>query len=204
MALTKQFFFKKSGYNHGLRRLFNEFGSLLSRYDTPPREAAYWYGERALTGLLAAAAWRLKDGWALEEFCGVRVNRKKIGSGRGDLWVGVGQKCFTVEAKVIWPGGNSETAVIDAKRKLGLAKRQLSCLHREYRVGRPLALCYVVPEFNRNGRSDRQEEKFVKKLAAGLMDRNIMICSFEYRKSCPRYKGKNYPGVILVAEQSQW
>ena len=51
-----------------LRRVLKNFCQCLENYDYPKNDIAYWYGERALTGLLASAAWKVRGGWSLEEF----------------------------------------------------------------------------------------------------------------------------------------
>jgi hypothetical protein len=47
-------------------QLFKALVDRIELYDDPPRDIGYWYGERALTGFLAAAAWALPGGWSLE------------------------------------------------------------------------------------------------------------------------------------------
>jgi hypothetical protein len=80
------------------RELLRGWGGLMDRYCEDGEDAPYWYGERALTGLLAAAAWQRKAGWSLEEFTG----RRRSGAGRGDAWIGVGADTYTIEAKAIY------------------------------------------------------------------------------------------------------
>jgi hypothetical protein len=70
----------KSGWAHipanlskrGWPRFLRNWTLLIERCDDPEeakgrlKDVAYWYGERALTGLLAAAAWQTRGWWALE------------------------------------------------------------------------------------------------------------------------------------------
>ena len=87
-------------------RILRCFGRFLDYYNTPPKDAAYWYGERALTGLIAAAGWKL-NGWSLEEFTGLRWKGQQEKAAKGDAWVGLGKLDFTIEANVRWPQSTS-------------------------------------------------------------------------------------------------
>jgi len=97
MRLTREFLPSRPLYKQWTL-ILKEFGKLLDEYNSSD-EVAYWYGERALTGLLAAAAWRIKDGWSIEEFTGLRRTGERQNSGKGDVWIGIQRKTFTVEAK---------------------------------------------------------------------------------------------------------
>jgi len=81
----------KKSPNPTLRKVLKKLCYCLKCYDDPKNDIAYWYGERAISGLLASAAWMVRDGWSLEEFTGQRKKgRRKNASGKGDLWLGVG------------------------------------------------------------------------------------------------------------------
>ena len=131
-----------------VRKVLKKFCYCLKQYDDPKTDIAYRYGERALTGLLASASWMVRDGWSLEEFTGQRKKgRRKNCSGKGDLWLGVGRKSYTIEAKVTWPTqlkdvNKWKTTVAE---KLSKAGSQLNALDKSYRAGKPIAICYVVP-----------------------------------------------------------
>src|SRR2546425_7549231 len=94
----------------GWRKLLNEFGSLLSTYertslaDWKQHDVGYWYGERSLTGLLTAAACRLRGGISLEEFEIRRGPARKSRAGRSDAWIRLPLKgrWYNVEAKLSW------------------------------------------------------------------------------------------------------
>jgi hypothetical protein len=95
---------------------------------------------------LAAAAWRRRYWWALEEFTGRRGHGRGT-AGRGDLWLGLNkdpnrqaQASFTIESKARWRAGRK---TIDAA--LREARGELRRLNRGYRTGYPMAVCYVVP-----------------------------------------------------------
>jgi len=131
-----------------LRKVLKKLCHCLKQYDDPKKDIAYWYGERALTGLLASASWMTRTGWSLEEFTGQRRNgRRKNGSGKGDLWLGVAGKEYTIEAKVTWPTQVSDVSKwkTTVSKKLLRASNQLDALAPIYRCGKPLAVCYVVP-----------------------------------------------------------
>jgi hypothetical protein len=194
--------YSKKRRQHGkLHRLFGALADRIEDYDSPPHDTGYWYGERALTGFLAAAAWSLPNGWSLEEFTGLRVNGKKNGSGRGDLWVGIGKKSYTIEAKAVWPGSNVENAIKGAKAKLSDASSQLRQLHKSYRVGKPLALCYIIPALNRKGKfaGSKSIKDFFTEMPKKLSDPRTAVVALWYEQKPPRHSGHIYPGVIVVA-----
>jgi len=197
----KNAYSKKRKQHQDLQKLFAALAVRLEDYDSPPTDTGYWYGERALTGFLAAAAWSLPRGWSLEEFTGLRMSGKKKGSGRGDIWFGIGKKSYTVEAKAVWPGSNVDNAIKGAEAKLSDAASQLRQLHKAYRVGRPVAVCYIIPDLNSKGRfaDSATIREFFMKMPRQFSDSRTAVASLWYEKNPPRYNGRIYPGVVLVA-----
>jgi hypothetical protein len=184
-----------------LFKLFSAVADRIEQYDDPPNDTGYWYGERAMTGFLSAAAWSMRGGWSVEEFTGLRMNEGRRGSGRGDIWLGFGKNAFTIEAKAVWPGSSVQNAINGAETKLSEAKRQLRRLHKMYRVGLPVAVCYVIPDLNVKGKfaGARSINDFFTELPRRLTDRQTAVASFWYSRKPPLHKGRIYPGVIVVA-----
>ena len=173
----------------------------LDWYGDDGDDVAYWYGERALSGFLSSAAWDV--GWSLEEFTGLRTDGKKQNAGKGDLWLGMGKKAFTVEAKVEWSQGPILTTIRNVRKKLKAAKKQLDELDSVYRVGLPTAVCYVVPDINMNGRHAGQEHlnTFFSEIPTSLASSRRIVGSFRYRgKQVPHHNGRVYPGLLVIAE----
>jgi hypothetical protein len=86
-------------------KFLNEWIGLLDAYTKlcgSDVDVAYWYTERSLSGLLASAAWRVPCGWSLVEFSADRGKKANESRGSGDLWLGIGEEEFTVEAKLLW------------------------------------------------------------------------------------------------------
>lgn len=192
---------KKRNQHIQLRQLFAAMARRIEDYDSPPTDTGYWYGERALTGFLAAAAWSIRDGWSLEEFTGLRMTGRKKGNGRGDIWVGIGRKYFTIEAKAVWPGGNVENAIKGAEAKLSDASSQLRQLHKTYRLGKPVALCYIIPDLNTKGKfaDSKTIKEFFTTMPEKFGDLRTAVASFWYDQKAPCHNGRIYPGVIVVA-----
>lgn len=197
----KKEYSQKRKQHQDLRKLFEALAVRLEDYDSPPKDTGYWYGERALTGFLAAAAWSLPRGWSLEEFTGLRVKGRKKGSGRGDIWFGIGKKSYTIEAKAIWPGSNVDSASKGAEAKLGEAATQLRQLDKSYRVGRPVSICYIIPELASKGRfaDSKTISEFFMQMPGRFSDSRTAVASFWYEKTPPRFNGRIYPGVVVVA-----
>ena len=113
--------------------LLHRWGKLLDRYQRMCNrygddDVAYWYGERALTGFLTAAALQLKGGIGLEEFLGYRGTGKKRRAGRGDAWLSMGNHWFCLEAKQYFVSGGSKTAISAVDSRLRAARKQLNNL----------------------------------------------------------------------------
>lgn len=177
--------------------LLKKFGSFLNNYNDPPKEVAYWYGEHAITALLSTAAWSIK-GWSLKEFTGLRRKGRNKIAGRGDLWIGIGSKKYTVEAKIIWPNKISDKTIEMINNTIKKAKNQIELLDKEYREGFKTVVCYVVPELKKS--SNHNFEHIFKSLADNLMKENTqtMVGSFWYWKNVPEFNGRLYPGIIVV------
>lgn len=209
----KELFEPKKPFSPALRKVLKKFCHCLKHYDTSKKDIAYWYGERALTGLLASAAWMVRSGWSLEEFTGKRrKGRRANGSGKGDLWLGVGNTEYTIEAKVTWP-----TQVNDVTKwkktvngKLSKASNQLSALESTYRCGKPVAVCYVVPAIP-SGNKELTNKTFsaaMREFAKAMTEANthteVIACWLNNVMNAPKDPtsklGKRYayPGIAVV------
>ncbi len=191
------------------RDLLRIWERLMDAYTDPIEpDVPYWYGERALTGLLAAAAWQVSDGWSLEEFLGARQSAEKSGAGRGDLWLGFGRTtAYTAEAKVVWPQENSEAALGQIQAALVRAAGQLCALGDEFRVGTPIALCYVVPDLDasRWSESPAELERLFTSVGDSFAGRETLIATYRPPLAKPPvFKGRCYPGLMLIGRTAEW
>ena len=189
----------KPGGFAGWEALLKEWAALMDRYvsiDPNDKDVPYWYGEAANSGLVAAAAWRLPDGWSIEEFTGKRDSGRTTGVGRGDLWLGYGQYRWTVEAKIAWPSGQVN-AINGPRRKLSAAEEQLKSLSPEYRCGLAVAVCYVVPEL----KEETETPDTVFSDIAAQFGKDHLVATFR----CPAvHKRKLYPGVAFIGKRVPW
>jgi len=189
-------------------RILRRLKRMLDEYNTPPGDAAYWYGERALTGLLAAAAWKL-NGWSLEEFTSLRWKGQKEKTGKGDAWVGLGGIAFTIEAKVRWPQDTSlDSWQNNVDKGIAEASQQLKDLAPKYKTGTiKTAVCYVVPQILTSKFSKKKRELFTtfKKLPAAVCNAQTFAASYWYSRNPPKFKNPRngklyvYPGLVVVA-----
>jgi hypothetical protein len=216
----------------GCARLLSTWLDLLRKFETwnsreELEDVPWWYGERTLTGLLAAAAWKshARDWWALEEFAnertGQRVPKHSGGKplrklGRGDLWLGLRRrgKCqhsFTIEAKQTSVGGDAIAAAEAIEWKLQEARRQLSKVRGDFRFGLPVAVCCYWPRIPKS----KFERRPVRSLFNGVAERlccangkghrNRMCAArwhrYDHAPTSSDDDGEyRYPGVLLAAE----
>jgi hypothetical protein len=166
----------------GWRTLLRRWADLLDDYGSAERgqqrDYASWYGERPLTGLLASAAWRLTDGWGLEEFASPRGSGSRARVGRGDLWLGTNGGRYTVEAKITWASRDWTVAKSYVLRRLAQARKQLRSLHRDYRYGDLVALCYVVPQPSATRSASRVADALFKNLPAYFADDPYLVATY--------------------------
>jgi len=203
-----------------LRRVLKQFFQCLKQYEDPKNDIAYWYGERALTGLLASASWMTHTGWSLEEFTGLRrKSSRKNGSGKGDLWLGSGGKEYTIEQKFTWPTQVSNVSrwKTTVNKKLSRASSQLEALALIYRCGKPLAVCYVVPAIplGKKVLTNKSVSTAMKHFAEMMTKNNAHTEVIGYwlddvklaPQAASSKKGKRYayPGVaIVVRYRDRW
>lgn len=170
-------------------------------------DVPYWYGERTLTGLLAAAAWRQRGGWALEEFAGRRGKRLETTSGRGDLWLGLGDGTYTIEAKVKWPSSGAEEALKSARAGLAAARQQLWKLSASYRPGTLIAICYLVPcpMAGRTYAATSRQAQILSAVKRTFVGSRSMVASYYPHWDPPKDDHRRiYPGIILIGRVVSW
>jgi hypothetical protein len=186
-----------------VRDLLQKWLDLLEFYENSGQEpdVAYWYGEVSLTGLLAAAAWKLEAGWSLLEF-GAKVRRC---SGKrcacGDLWVGRGADEATVEAKLVWP--DRKISGTRVEMQLNAARTQLHALKKTYRTGTPITVCYVVPWY-KGPDGETLGKKALMDLAAWAQSNDMATATHRATIAETQPKSRSYPGVLLIARQESW
>jgi hypothetical protein len=199
----------------GWEPLLHAWGAMLEYYDDPPPrpsecDIAYWYGERPLNGLLAAAAWQVPGGWSLPEFTTGEPPQAEEPPNlrRGDMWLGFAQATFTVEAKVAWVDSTVESAVTEIWRQLRSAHDQLMTFHKsypDYCAGCPMAVVYAVPWFPVCSQfaSQTHIRKFFGEIPHQFASPTTVTAAYRCRGDPPRctsakYGEQVYPGVILI------
>src|SRR2546426_9391436 len=89
---------RRAGWESLLRRWSNLITYTTAGEEDDEDDVPYWYGERPLTGLLAAAAWRHRQGWSLEEFAG-RRDRKSTRLNSSHLVISYAVFCLKKKKK---------------------------------------------------------------------------------------------------------
>jgi hypothetical protein len=108
---------------------------------------------------------------------------------------------YTIEAKAVWPGGSIENAIKGTEAKLGDASCQLRQLHKTYRAGKPVAVCYIIPALNSKGKfaNSVSVDEFFTAVPKLMSDEQTAVASFWYDQAPPRHGRHIYPGVVVVA-----
>lgn len=154
---------------------------------------AYWHGEEALTGMLAAAACKI-GGWGLVEFNAAN-KRTKHEKCHGDIWFGYQGTSVTAECKICWRPMESPT------EKLKESEKQFKRFDESTLLNTSLAsICYVVPcrttKGKRTGISD------LKTIFQKHRKRSSTVAAVLYisrQKAGAVWHGDEYPGVVLLA-----
>jgi hypothetical protein len=192
---------------HGWLELLDRYEKLelLQRRQDPEAEpdVAYWYGECALTGILAAAAWKPDDGWSLVEYDAKARRSSGKTCACGDLWIGRGACATTVEAKVWWFDGKIATAQKRIEDQLDAARVQLHALKRKYRAGEPVSICYAVPYYKLPEGKTRGESAMAE-LACWAQSKGTATAMHLEKTKNAQTKRRAYPGVLLVARRESW
>jgi len=198
---------------------FPKFAKFLAKWvelvkdsEWGPKDAPWWYNERASVSLLAGAAW-LADGWAFEEFAIRKGRTRSRRKGRGDLWFKVRSDShyYIVEAKQIYPS-------IGAKARAPLPI-MLDTLHEacdeaseidEEGMSRPrrIGLVFVVPYVRKLKEVESRVAEFLK---MAKMEKNgklkdcAMAWVFRHPHQGIPYDEEEecfYPGVLMMMRKS--
>jgi hypothetical protein len=138
--------------------------------------------------------------------------RRKNASGKGDLWLGFGNRGYTVEAKVTWPTQLKDVTKWGktVSEKLAKASGQLKALDEDYQYGVPVAVCYVAPAIplGSKGFTNKAISKAMRDFAKLMTKKNahteVVACWLNNILTAPRDPSSNgkkiyvYPGVAVV------
>ena len=174
-----------------------------NRMGQKEQDFCYWYNERPLTGILGAAAWVLKDGWSLEEFVAKRKMEGEKRKGRPDLLIGLGREEAAVEAKIWWVAGQLTVAEEHVEEMLNEAREQLQGLQRW--ECQTVSICFVVPWYKGINSKERGINALteIRKWADESRARKVATALHRSQKNT-HWKGREYPGVLLIARQEEF
>ncbi len=168
-----------------------------------PNDLPYWHGQKAITGFLAVAAWRI-GAIALQESFTERPEQKNANC-HYDLWVKYNNFSFAVEARLLW--GNAEYGKDKIVNEICEAEKQLKTLSNEDKEasGRLFSICYICPLLQDKGKFGeclrnvvnyfKEQDYQVYHYDGSYLDDNII----NYNKNKPEEK---WPGVIMLVKDS--
>lgn len=182
-------------------RLNGHYGKMMAWSD-----CAWWSNERASTGVLAGAVWKC-GGIALEEFSTRKTFKKRIGTGRCDLFIAVGsnkKKKFACEIKQVFPRMKNGRAgeIAQAGAKLDLACEDARNLFPQ--EGRRLGICFVTPRFpcSRISSMNNCLKDYLDGIQKRLEFDAVAWCfPKEAREMTWLENGRTYPGVIILIRE---
>jgi hypothetical protein len=177
-------------------------------------DVPYWYGERALTGALAAAAWSMRGACSLVEIATGRGATPNSNTRRLDAWIVLRGVFYQIETKQAWVYDQGKTATAKAigetSRCLRLAARQIRTLPGEYQGDAALALCFALhgPAWPTDA-SPRPGLSILQGVAERCAEPEEYAISVLYappRRQYPVYRERGdvrrcYPGCVLVGQQ---
>ena len=165
------------------------------------RDAPWWYNERASISVLAGAAWKIRKGYAFEEFVGDkrRINRKKLrlSSGRFDLEFCTSESLFIAEAKQCWIPATRRQDCFDRVSK-AMDRARADVRRCEPQGVRRLAIVFGVPYFSKKRRTQMPEK--IERLVDFALDveAHAYAWAFPSLKAYPENEnGYLHPGVII-------
>jgi hypothetical protein len=182
--------------------LLDRWQELASTTDAP--DVAYWYGERALTGLLSAAV-RQAGGAALQgvaESTDAPARRAPVARTIGmQLPSGV---WYAVEADHL-PVDQADTAPATATTALGRTRKRLQEQFADYDdYDRVLALCLLAVS---GGPDPRRAAALVDAVAdaVGRSSSDVLLATYSCQppEAPPRFEDTFYPGFVIVGQVDQ-
>ncbi len=191
------------------KRLAESWQSVLDSYikyspiGNSFNDLPYWHSERAATGFLAAAAWKIKGVIAIEEYYAERVygDTKRRSIGHCDLWVRSKDFSFSAEVKQLWPKNYKKKSI---QKKIKDAEKQLDSLADEdKRTSNNLfSVCFVSPRLD-----DKVKfSDFLNEIQNDFTDNDIRIFYYD-RSDLPdniitwKNTDEKYPGVIMLIKE---
>ena len=122
------------------RILLNKWFEIMDEYVKESKnDLPYWHSERANTGFLAAAAWKI-DALAIEEYYTDRVYASGRYKGQCDLWIKYNNFEFSAEAKQLWRKEYDKKLV---ERKFEESKGQLISIPDREKEEKSFCICYL-------------------------------------------------------------
>jgi hypothetical protein len=204
----------------GISNLLGKWIEVIKDYDKAMAIPCYVYNERANVGILAAAAWKLPNWVALEEYATKKIRSSKEKShGRGDLSVAHKGNEFAIEAKQAWPtlGTRATTAWGKIEKQLKAAFHAAKELQKEEAANR-IALVFVSPRVHtsaiqtyikRSLNSLTPEQAMTQILEKWLVELNLhthdsfAFCFPFNRRTYEADNGYVYPGVLALLRHSK-
>jgi len=190
------------------KRLFTEWQCVLKSYiDNVEGDLPYWHRERANTGFLAAACWKI-GAVVVEEYWTKRKGKRGTYNKTGscDLFVKYQRYRIFAEAKQLWP------VLLEDKRNIKKIKDSLKYAYEQLKNNRYaktvqywVSICYVSPMLAENKKFDKKS--YISKLKQGFRKdkyyKDVIIVPFFPDINVERFNGGDkykYPGVVLIAK----
>lgn len=192
--------FVYGGRHRNLRRVLDQWAKLILRaaHDWEGKDWPWWYRERAMVGVLAAACWR-EGGTALEEYSGKKGRSEDVPyTGRLDLFLSLNRIEYQVEAKFKWNDCSQSSRQIrkEIERSLSAAVRDARDVTSDVR--RRFGVVFAAPYLK-----DGDPETMVAAIERWRTAVDETRCG-AYAWALPRegwaakWKGFVHPGVAML------
>jgi hypothetical protein len=166
-------------------------------------DVPWWYNERPWVGLLSAAAWKTKGGWAFEEYSDKKIfltrKRKQVKKpGRVDLLIGNSSREYLIEAKHVDVNLGGDKGLSIVLKALKATRSDTSHL-RAYKGQEKIYMVCITPYvLEVKGKDiDSLIEKFIRQ----LLGKTRTTVAWVFPKNMRQFPGGDgylYPGAVLV------
>lgn len=195
---------RSAALRYYFKPILEEWTQIVTQYTERemPKDALYWYNERATLSTLAAAIARKKHP-LLEEYRTEKGRGHNSWAGRADIWFKCGEKAYVGEAKQLWISITRGASLAKVKVNSTLRGARSEAIDSKYLGAKGLGIVFVVPYIakSKNGDASYLINEFKK--AIYQIDCDASAIAFPHNAETTNEEGYFYPGVACCIRLSR-